>query len=87
MKDIATPATQPIEKDEFETWLGERPKWLQTAARQIIDHKRHLNPEEIAALALLCQSEATGEKDAIFLQSSPALWRMRQHALLCAFVA
>ncbi|MCC7641971.1 MULTISPECIES: AAA family ATPase [unclassified Janthinobacterium] len=71
MKDIATPATQPIEKDEFETWLGERPKWLQTAARQIIDHKRHLNPEEIAALAQLCQSEATGEKDAIFFTVEP----------------
>lgn len=30
----------PVVADDFETWLNSRPKWLQTAARMIIDSKR-----------------------------------------------
>lgn len=71
MKDMATSIAEPVEKDEFEAWLGERPKWLQTAARQIIDQKRLPNPAEMAILAQLCQSEALAEKTAVFSTVEP----------------
>jgi len=53
--------------DDFETWLNGRPKWLQTAARTMIDAKRQLNEVEIKELARLCQLEAKGQPDSGFL--------------------
>lgn len=55
-----------IINDSFERWLSERPKWLQTAAIQIINNKRRLTDQELDALTELCLSEAMLSKDAIF---------------------
>lgn len=51
------------EPDSFETWINERPKWLQSAARLLIDSKKKPNDAEIAELARLCFKEASGAKD------------------------
>lgn len=61
----------PVVSDDFETWLNARPKWLQTAARMIIDSKRQLNQDEVKALARLCQLEAKDEADPGFLNVIP----------------
>jgi energy-coupling factor transporter ATP-binding protein EcfA2 len=49
--------------DSFETWINERAKWLQSAARLLIDSKRIPNDEEITVLARLCFNEASGAKE------------------------
>ena len=46
--------------DEFESWLNGRYKWLQTAARLIIDNKRLPTDAEIQQLTKLCKTEAAG---------------------------
>ncbi|WP_198515308.1 ATP-binding protein [Marinomonas sp. ef1] len=51
------------EPDSFETWINERPKWLQSAARLLIDSKRMPNDAEITELARLCFKEALGAKE------------------------
>ncbi|GAC27886.1 hypothetical protein [Brumicola pallidula] len=51
------------EPDSFETWINERPKWLQSAARLLIDSKRIPNEDEIKELARLCFKEASGAKE------------------------
>ncbi|GID06843.1 hypothetical protein [Pseudomonas sp. 008] len=61
----------PVVADDFETWLNTRPKWLQTAARMLIDSKRQLTQDEIRSLAKLCKLEAKGEADAGFLTVTP----------------
>ena len=61
----------PVVADDFETWLNARPKWLQTAARMIIDSKRQLNPDEVRTLARLCKLEAKDEADPGFLTVTP----------------
>ncbi|GKV89353.1 MULTISPECIES: AAA family ATPase [Pectobacterium] len=60
--------TTPIKTidDSFEQWLSERPKWLQTAAIQIINNKRRLTPQELDALTELCLGEASSSKDITF---------------------
>ncbi|MGM8932970.1 AAA family ATPase [Salinicola halophyticus] len=49
--------------DSFEAWINERPKWLQSAARLLIDSKRMPNDDEVTELARLCFKEASGAKD------------------------
>ena len=44
--------------DPFECWLTDRPKWLQTAASEMIEKRRMPNGDEIAVLASLCTEEA-----------------------------
>jgi hypothetical protein len=61
----------PAFSDDFEAWLNGRPKWLQTAARMLIDSKRLLTQDEIQALARLCKLEAKGEADPGFLTVTP----------------
>lgn len=51
-------STKPI-GDSFDKWLSERPKWLQTAAIQIINNKKRLTSQELDVLTELCLSEAT----------------------------
>ena len=51
------------EPDDFEAWINERPKWLQSAARLLIDSKRMPNDDEVVELARLCFKEASGEKE------------------------
>jgi energy-coupling factor transporter ATP-binding protein EcfA2 len=49
--------------DSFETWINERPKWLQSAARLLVDSKRMPSDAEITELARLCFKEASGAKE------------------------
>jgi hypothetical protein len=53
--------------DPFEVWLSERPKWLQTAAAQIIENRRRPDEDEMADLVALCKDEAVGKTDASFI--------------------
>jgi energy-coupling factor transporter ATP-binding protein EcfA2 len=48
--------------DDFEAWLGERHKWLQTAAHRLIDSKAHPTESELAELGSLCLGEASGHE-------------------------
>lgn len=61
----------PVVSDDFETWLTTRPKWLQTAARMLIDSKRQLTHAEIQSLTRLCKLEAKEEADPGFLTVTP----------------
>lgn len=61
----------PVVADDFETWLNTRPKWLQTAARMLIDSKRQLTHAEIQSLARLCKLEAKDEADPGFQTVTP----------------
>lgn len=68
---MSTIEVAPVVADDFETWLNARPKWLQTAARMLIDAKRPLIQDEIKTLAKLCKLEAKNEADPGFLTVSP----------------
>lgn len=57
--------------DAFEAWLGERHKWLQTAAARLIEAKRHPTQEELTELARLCVGEATKKADVEFSCVAP----------------
>lgn len=57
--------------DLFELWLTERPKWLQTAARRLIDNQRMPNDAEVATLAKLCIDEANGVAGLEFSKLQP----------------
>ena len=73
----------PVVADDFETWLNSRPKWIQTAARMIIDLKRQLNQDEVKSLARLCKLEAKDEADPGFLTVTPgALSQVANRPLL-----
>lgn len=54
--------------NDFEKWLSERSKWLQTAARHLIDQKRLPNDVELAELVRLCKLEAANKDDPGFLK-------------------
>lgn len=43
---------------EFETWMSDRHRWLQTAAADLLDARRFPDSDEIAALVELCKQEA-----------------------------
>jgi energy-coupling factor transporter ATP-binding protein EcfA2 len=66
MNGLGKPVLALDEKDGFELWLEERPKWLQTAAHKIIEMKRLPNADEINELAKLCMVEAQGNNDENF---------------------
>lgn len=57
--------------DLFELWLAERPKWLQTAARELIDNQRMPNDKEVNTLARLCIDEANGVGGLTFSSLQP----------------
>jgi energy-coupling factor transporter ATP-binding protein EcfA2 len=46
--------------DSFDTWLAGLPKWLQTAAANLLNSQKRPDEGEVAALADLCVSEQTG---------------------------
>jgi ABC-type hemin transport system ATPase subunit len=71
MNDSGQRAIQAIVPDDIEVWLSERPRWLQTAAKQMIDRKTFPTDEEIALLAQLCRSEAGHDKDVLFETVEP----------------
>lgn len=68
---MSTIEQEPVVTDDFESWLNGRAKWLQTAARLMIDAKRQLNEGEIKELSRLCQLEAKGQPDPGFLSIVP----------------
>ncbi|WP_024780669.1 AAA family ATPase [Pseudomonas corrugata] len=68
---MSTIEQEPVALDDFESWLNGRPKWLQTAARMMIDAKRQLSEGEIKELSRLCQLEAKGQPDPGFLGIVP----------------
>jgi energy-coupling factor transporter ATP-binding protein EcfA2 len=49
--------------DDFETWLGGRSRWLQTAAKNLIDTKRPPTDDQIKELSRLCIIESKKEED------------------------
>lgn len=57
--------TQPATLDDFEAWLAERHKWLQTAAVRLLSVGIP-SDDEISALADLCIAEATKDPKAKF---------------------
>ena len=68
---MSTIEQEPVVLDDFESWLNGRLKWLQTAARMMIDAKRQLSEGEIKELSRLCQLEAKGQPDPGFLGIVP----------------
>lgn len=68
---MSTTDSESPNADAFEAWLGERHKWLQTAATRLIEAKRHPTPEELTELARLCVAEATKEADVEFSSVVP----------------
>jgi energy-coupling factor transporter ATP-binding protein EcfA2 len=65
-------AGQPLvsqTSDEFELWLSGRPRWLQTAAQQIMENNRLPSEAETLELANLCKGEASKTKGLTFLRS------------------
>jgi energy-coupling factor transporter ATP-binding protein EcfA2 len=86
----ATMTVENVEKavDPFELWLADRPKWLQTAASDLIAKRRMPSDAEIAILASLCGKEASGENDLPFtailpgaLAAAPGRPRLHIHEL------
>lgn len=57
--------------DDFEVWLGERSRWLQTAAKNLIETKKPPTDEQITELARLCMVESRKEEDPGFGTVSP----------------
>lgn len=49
---------ETLELNDFEKWLNDRPLWLQTSAKKIIDNKRLPDKVEIEELVRLCKLEA-----------------------------
>lgn len=68
---MSTIEAGPVAADDFEIWLNTRPKWLQTAARLMIDSKRRPNDAETDELVRLCKLEAKGVTDPGFLTVVP----------------
>ena len=60
VQPIHTKAQASSKSDDFEAWLGERHKWLQTAARRLIDSKAPPTGAELSELSKLCIGEAGG---------------------------
>jgi energy-coupling factor transporter ATP-binding protein EcfA2 len=52
----------PPTAESFDQWLSKRPRWLQTAARRLIEDSRSVSDEDIAALTKLCCDEAAGKQ-------------------------
>lgn len=57
--------------DDFESWLGERSRWLQTAAKNLIDTKRPPTDNDISELARLCIIELNKGTDPGFGTVAP----------------
>jgi len=57
--------------DLFELWLASRPKWLQTAARNLLDNQRMPDEKEVSILAKLCIDEANGIAGLAFASIRP----------------
>jgi energy-coupling factor transporter ATP-binding protein EcfA2 len=49
-------------QDDFEVWLGERHRWMQSAAKNLIESKKIPDQKQLEILAELCLAEASGAK-------------------------
>lgn len=56
------------QRNDFERWLDERPRWLQTAATMVLATRKKPDSAEIRNLADLCMSEACNSPNAIYHQ-------------------
>lgn len=59
VQSILEKATATHKVDDFEEWLGQRHKWLQTAAYQIVGRKAIATGPELKELTQLCIGEAS----------------------------
>ena len=59
VQSIPAKANAAEKVDDFEEWLGQRHKWLQTAAHQIIERKAVASGPELIELTQLCIGEAS----------------------------
>ena len=66
MQPVPAAAKTVQKPDDFEKWLGERPKWLQTAAHQLIQSKAQPTASDLATLSALCLGEASGGDKNVF---------------------
>ncbi len=57
--------------DAFEGWLGERNRWLQTAAKNLIETKKPPTDDQVAELARLCITESKKGEDPGFGTVTP----------------
>jgi energy-coupling factor transporter ATP-binding protein EcfA2 len=55
----------------FETWLSERPRWLQTAAANLLQDQKKPDDAALDILVALCTSEALNTPDVIFKKVPP----------------
>ena len=60
VQSILAKGTAPGKPDDFEAWLGDRHKWLQTAAHRLIESKAPPTELELVELTKLCLGEASG---------------------------
>ena len=60
VQSILAKGKAPCKPDDFEAWLGDRHKWLQTAAHRLIESKAPPTEAELAELSKLCLGEASG---------------------------
>lgn len=65
------PSADTSQPDNFESWLADRPKWIQSAASLLVDLRRQLTAAEIEELAQLCIAEATGLAGTVYRQVQP----------------
>lgn len=68
MDAMTSTSTAP---DDFDQWLEARPMWLQTAAANLFGSSKPPSPQELEALADLCQGEAINANNLVF-RSIPA---------------
>lgn len=67
-----TPAA--VVKDEFETWLADRNRWLQTAAATMLETKKFPDKDGVEALADLCMQEAEDLPTAKYRSVTPGTY-------------
>lgn len=65
------PSADAPQPDNFESWLADRPKWLQSTATRLLDLRRQLTDAEIVELAQLCIAEATRIAGTVYMQVQP----------------
>lgn len=71
MTSISQPAEAAAIPDDFDTWLGSRNKWLQTAAKHIIDTRQKPSQIDIDNWAQLCIDEAANNPNTKFETVKP----------------
>jgi ATPase subunit of ABC transporter with duplicated ATPase domains len=64
-------AEHAVKPSAFEVWLGNRAKWLQTAASRMIVSRKMPDEQGLHHLVDLCVAEASGDKNAVFESVQP----------------